>query len=263
MKNTLVIIALLMLVSIQAQTHCHIKDYWEQMFVLDTNVYKQKVHYFIDVKPLPEKHTCARQINKHMTDLKYIRSNYTNYKNKKKDVESITDSVMRQQKLTNLLKNDTMFIQAIIKLGNAWQQNSPKDTVSMNTLMDIAAHYFYLIKITADGRLLGRVCTGANGLNDLKTDRKPIIELFVFYTVFNNYSGKTGQKKYNLRNEYLKGIKDIINLDFGETNNEKKLNLIQGALYYYMYKNQNLKSLLIDAYEKQKDSLPFVLKKES
>lgn len=260
MKNTLIIITLLMLVNLQAQTHCHIKDYWEQMFVLDANTYKQKVHYFIDVIPLPEKHKCARQINKHMADLKYIRSNFTNYKNNKKDVESITDSVVRQQKLTNLLKNDTMFIQAIIKLGNAWQHNPTKDTVSMNTLMDIAAHYFYLNKQTAEGYLGGHVCVGINALNALKTDRKPLIEIFIFKTIFDNYTGKSGQDKYNMHDEFVKGIKNIYKIDLGKVS-DKRLHLAQGAMLMYMYQNQNLKSLLIDAYEKQKDSLAFVLEK--
>ena len=260
MKKLLIIILLLMLGKSQAQNNCHIKDYWQRMFVLDTSVYKQKVNYFIDVKRLPENHKCASKINPHFLELDYISSNFTDFKNKKKILIKITDSVKRQQKLISLLQNDTLFMQAITNLGDVWQQKYKKDTVTMNTLMDIAAHYFYLIKITDDGRLLGRVCAGANGLNDLQVERKPLLEFFVFKTIFDNYSGKTNQEKYNLRQEYVKGIKDIANLDFGKENNEKTLNLIQGALYYYMFHNKALKSLITDTYEQQKDSLPFVLK---
>ena len=262
MKRIIIIILLFFLVNSQAQTNCHIKDYWKKIFVLDTSVYKQKVYYFIDVKRLSEKHKCASKINPHFLELDYIRSNFTNFKNKKKILVKITDSVERQQKLISLLQKDSLFMRTITSLGDAWQQKYKKDTVTMNTLMDIAAHYFYLIKITDDGRLLGRVCAGANGLNDLHVDRKPLLEFFVFKTIFDNYSGKTNQEKYNLRQEYVKGIKDIVNLDFGKDNNEKTLNLIQGALYYYMFHDKVLKSLVTDTYEKQKDSLPFVLKKE-
>ena len=262
MKKLLIIILLLMLGKSQAQNNCHIKDYWQRMFVLDTSVYKQKVYYFIDVKALPENHKCARKINSHILELYYIRSNFTDFKNKKKILIKITDSVKRQQKLISLLQKDTLFMQTIKNLGDAWQQKYTKDTVSINTLMDIAAHYFYLDKLEPDGRLLGRVCTGSNGLNDLQIKRRPLIQLFVFKTVFDNYTGKTNSEKYNLRQEYVKAIKDIANLDFGKENNEKKLNLIQGALYYYMFHSKALKSLITDTYEQQKDSLPFVLKNE-
>jgi len=260
MKRIIIIILLFFLVNSQAQTNCHIKDYWKKIFVLDTSVYKQKVYYFIDVKRLSEKHKCASKINPHFLELDYIRSNFTNFKNKKKILVKITDSVKRQQKLISLLQNDTLFMQAITNLGDAWQQKYKKDTVTINTLMDIAAHYFYLNKQTPEGYLGGHVCVGINALNALQTKRKPLIEPFVFKTIFDNYTGKTSQDKYNMHDEFISAVKEIYNIDLGKTD-DKRLHLAQGAMLMYMYHNKALKSLIIDAYEQQKDSLPFVLKK--
>ncbi len=261
MKKLLIIILLLMLGKSQAQNNCHIKDYWEKIFVLDTNVYKQKVNYFIDVKRLPENHKCASKINSHFLELDYIRSNFTDFKTKKKILIKITDSVKRQQKLISLLQKDSLFMHTITSLGDAWQQKYKKDTVTINTLMDIAAHYFYLNKQTPEGYLGGHVCVGINALNALQTKRKPLIEPFVFKTIFDNYTGETSQDKYNMHDEFISAVKEIYNIDLGKIN-DKRLHLAQGAMLMYMYHNKVLKSLITDTYEKQKDSLPFVLKKE-
>ena len=258
MKKTLFIIALLMLVKTQAQTDCHIKDYWKKIFVLDTNVYKQKVYYFIDVKRLSENHKCASKINPRFLELDYIRSNFTDFKNKKEILIKITDSVKRQQKLIDLLQKDSLFMHTITSLGDAWQQKYKKDTVTINTLMDIAAHYFYLNKQTSEGYLGGHVCVGINALNALQTNRKPLIELFVFKTIFDNYTGETSQDKYNMHDEFINAVKEIYKIDLGKID-EKRLHLAQGAMLMYMFHNEALKSLITDAYEKQKDSLPFVL----
>ena len=85
-----------------------------------------------------------------------------------------------KQKLISLLQKDSLFLQTIIHLGNTWQQKYTKDTVSVNTLMDIAAHFFYLTKITANGRLLVHVCAKTNGLNDLKNRQETYNRIFCF-----------------------------------------------------------------------------------
>jgi len=259
MKKTLFIIAMLMLVKTQAQNNCHIKDYWQRMFVLDTSVYKQKVNYFIDVKRLPENHKCASKINPHFLELDYISSNFTDFKTKKKILIKITDSVKRQQKLIDLLQKDSLFMHTITSLGDAWQQKYSKDTISINTLMDIAAHYFYLDKQTPEGYFGGHVCVRFNALNALQVERKPLIEPFVFKTIFDNYTGETSQDKYNMHDEFISAVKEIYNIDLGKIN-DKRLHLAQGAMLMYMFHNKALKSLIIDAYEQQKDSLPFVIK---
>jgi len=261
MKKYLIIILLSLLGNIQAQSNCHIKNYWQKMFVLDTGIYKQKVNYYITVKQLPDKNKCARKINTHKLELEYVRTNFIKIKNKKEIFKKIPDSVMRQQKLINLLKKDSLFMQTITNLGDAWEHNYQKDTISINTLMDIAAHYFYLNKQTAEGYLGGHVCVGINALNGLQTKRKPLIEPFVFKTIFDNYTGKTTQDKYNMHDEFINGVKEIYKIDFGKTD-ERRLHLAQGAMLMYMFHNPALKSLIIDAYEQQKDSLTFVLKNE-
>ncbi len=260
MRKLLFVILALMFGKAQAQNPCHLKDYWQKIYVLDTSMYRQRVHYYIDVKALPESHKCAPDINSHLTELQYIRSNFTGFKSKKEILKSIPDSVTRQRKLVDLLQKDTLCMQTVTRWGDAWQGKYPKDTVSLNTLMDIAAHFFYLDRQLTDGSLAGHVCTGLNALNSLQTERKPLVEPFVFRTIYDNFIGKsTG--KYNLHDEYVKAVKEIYKIDLGKVN-EHRLVLAQGAMLMYMFENEVLKSVLIEAYEKQKEHLPFVLEKE-
>jgi len=261
MKKVLIIILLSIIGNTQAQSNCHIKNYWQKMFILDTGIYKQKLNYYITVKQLPDKNKCARRINAHKLELEYIRTNFIKIKDKKEIFNKIPDSVMRQQKLINLLKKDSLFMQTITNLGDAWEHNYQKDTISIHTLMDIAAHFFYLDRQQANGAVGGHICSGFNALNGWQTKRKPLIETFVYKTVIENFTGKTNHEKYNMRDEYYKALKEIAQIDWGEVN-DKRLHLLQGAMVMYMFHNKALKSLIKDAYEQQKDSLTFVLKKE-
>ncbi|MFN3302060.1 MAG: hypothetical protein ACK413_03485, partial [Patescibacteria group bacterium] len=130
----------------------------------------------------------------------------------------------------------------------------PKDTVSMDKLLNVAVKYFSIMRLTDEGHYVGKVCVGLNDIKKTESERKPFIEAFSFSSILKHYQSE----EYSMYDEFVKAIKELYKVNLGIDKNEKLLRA-QGAMFLLMRNNENLKKMLKSEYEKQKDSLPFIL----
>ncbi|HLW39886.1 MAG TPA: hypothetical protein VKX31_05815 [Brumimicrobium sp.] len=130
----------------------------------------------------------------------------------------------------------------------------PKDTVTMNELLNIAVKYFSISRVTKEGDYVGRVCVGLNDIKSTEDVRKPYLEAFAFSSIMKHYQSD----EYSLRIEFTNAMKELYAVNLGIDLEERFLRA-QGAMFFLMRNNNVLKEVLISEYEKQKKYFPFVL----
>ncbi len=252
----LIIISLIFISSLSvAQKKCNLVGEFAKIYKENKVIYKGTPYLYETVKKLDSSNTCARFVNNNKQFIHYLLSHFSKRQERNKILLKINDTIKLQYKFIDLLKKDTIFVQLMNKLSNTINTQKKTDTITMDKLSDISVKYFYIFKIE-EGNYAGKVCGGKNGI--LKTEKKrlPFAEAFAFSAIFDHYNSD----KFNMYNEFVKGIKELYKLELGIEKDEKLLRA-QGAMYMFMKNNQTLKDLLIYEYEKKKQFLPFILKK--
>jgi hypothetical protein len=135
------------------------------------------------------------------------------------------------------------------------EKSIPKDSISMDKLLNVAVKYFSILKITEDGYYAGKVCTGLNDIKKTEKVRKPQLEAFCFSSIMKYYQGT----EFNMYDEFVKSIKELYKINLGVDRSERLLRA-QGAMYFLMRNSENLKKMLRSEYELNKVILPFALK---
>lgn len=168
---------------------------------------------------------------------------------------TISDSVALQTEYIKSLKEDSLFNSVISDLvSKTIYKSKPKDTISLDKLLNIAVKYFYIWFINDEGSYVGKVCGGLNSIKKTEKVRQPQIEAFCFISIYMNYEGK----KYNMHEEFIKALKELNKVQLG-IDLEERLLRAQGAMFLLMKNNKNLQNMLISEYNKNKNNLPFVL----
>lgn len=132
------------------------------------------------------------------------------------------------------------------------------DTLSMDELLDVAVKFFAVTHIDDEDRLVGQLCTRANGHAYTQPKRDKKIESFcagVIYTHVND-------DEYNMFQEYKDALQEVNTLNLG-LNKQDRLLRAQGALFMLMKMNPKLRALLRMEYENQKHMLHFYLKPDA
>lgn len=209
---------------------------------------------------------CSDMINQSIKNgdffiyIDYLLTNFSSFQNEKKLLE-IEDSTTLQKEYIANLQKDSLFNSTMNELyDKSFGKSKPRDTVTMNELLNIAVKFFLIMNINDKGSYIGKVCIGINGIKSTLEIRKPLIEAFCYASIYNNYFWNNYQgNEINLYDEFVKAIKEIYKLDLGTDKNEKLLRA-QGAVFIIMRNNENLKKVLTREYEKYRDFLPFILK---
>ena len=163
---------------------------------------------------------------------------------------------MLQNEYINKLKEDTSFNSVMTDLiSKTVEKTKMKDTVSMDKLLDIAVKFFGIIEFGDNGKYTGKFCIGDNFIKKTEKVRKPQIEAFCYSAISSNYQ----EGPYNLQKEFAINRKELRSINLGIDNDERLLRA-QGAMFFLMKNNENLKKMLISEYEKNKENLPFILK---
>ena len=257
MKQLLLIITIGLFVGKTfSQTNCLIENEYDKIFKIEKKKYGEREYLLITVNKIDSTTCFSDLVNNNGQYIEYLRRHFSDDSNYEKLI-AITDTVELQKQYIKTLENDSLFNEVMHKLTEKItdESNYIPDTVSMDELLDIAVKYFSIIKINEKGYYAGKVCTGINGLEQTEKDRKPHIEAFCFTTIVKNYQGE----KYNMYNEFVKGIKELYKINLGIENDDRLLRA-QGAMYMIMRNNEKLKELLRSEYENKKHYLPFVLK---
>jgi hypothetical protein len=256
MKQFLIISAMLVITSHSfAQQNCEvIKNYGD--FI---KIRKEKYHdqeYLINTVVETKSDNCySKAVNANLDYFNYLLTNYYSSKSNYQNLLKITDTVMLQKTYIDSLQKDSLFNAVMAEyFAKTIEKRLPKDTVSMDRLLNIAVKYFAILRLDKDGNYMGKVCTGMNLLQKSEKNRRPQLGAFCFSSIMKNYQGK----EFSMYDEFVKAIKELYKVNLGDDKDEKLLRA-QGGMFLLMRNNENLKKMLISEYEQKKEYLPFVL----
>lgn len=242
---------------LRAQSTSQLKTAYAQIFKIEQKQYKSRTYHQRSVNKLPTSHFLAKLVNANQQYLHYLLSNFA-----KPDYKALKQTKSPEQ-LQNLfiemLQKDDKFNQVMEKFASRVLNKSAQkpDTITTGDLMNIAAKYFTIRKITAKGQYTLKVCGGLNGIRSTEAQRNPQLEAFCFSTILKNYMNRQSR----LGAEVIKNARKLYGVKLG-VKKEERLLRAQGALFMLMYGNDLLKKLLLEAYETQKQNLPFIIKAE-
>lgn len=129
---------------------------------------------------------------------------------------------------------------------------SVSDTLTMDSLLDVAVKYFDL-QIVENGRYGARLCTGFSIHSSTQPVRDKQLELFCAGAIMEHSEGESG-----LHEEFIKAVNEVVKMNLGLDKQERLLRA-QGALFMLMKLNPKLRQVLWTEYEKQKHMLHFYL----
>ena len=250
-------VGLLISSALYAQSTPQLKSAYAQIFKIEQKKYKSRTYHQRSVNKLPASHFLAKLVNSNQQYLHYLLSNFA-----KLDYKALkqTKNPKQLQKLfITMLQQDEKFNQVMVKFASrALSKSAQKpDTITTGDLMNIAAKYFTIRKITAKDQYALKVCGGLNGIRSTEAKRSPQLEAFCFSTILKNYMNRQS----GLGTEVIKNARKLYGVKLG-VKKEERLLRAQGALFMLMYGNDLLKKLLLESYEAKKEYLPFVIKAE-
>lgn len=244
------------LITIQGygQKQCDIKTHYEDFISVQKSIYNEKAYLTKRVIETQKKSCFSDLVNNNPMFIDYLLTNFSsnaNYQN----LLDLPDSIAIRNRYFNDLKKDSLFNSVMTDLVNKTiDKTTPKDRISMDKLLNVAVKYFSIMRLTDEGHYVGKVCVGLNDIKKTESERKPFIEAFSFSSILKHYQSE----EYSMYDEFVKAIKELYKVNLGIDKDEKLLRA-QGAMFLLMRNNENLKKMLKNEYEKQKDHLPFVL----
>jgi hypothetical protein len=134
-------------------------------------------------------------MNNNLMFFNYLLENFST-DDKSNQILQLVDSIKLRNTYISHLKNDSLYN----SIMNSWLnktilKRTPKDTVSINELLNIAVKYFAVTKIDKVGNIRGKVCGGINFIKQTEVIRKPFLEAFAFSSIFKHYESD----EYNMR----------------------------------------------------------------
>lgn len=256
MKKLILTTIILILITIQGygQKQCDIKTHYEDFISVQKSIYNEKAYLTKRVIETQKKSCFSDLVNNNPMFIDYLLTNFSsnaNYQN----LLDLPDSIAIRNRYFNDLKKDSLFNSVMTDLVNKTiDKTTPKDRISMDKLLNVAVKYFSIMRLTDEGHYVGKVCVGLNDIKKTESERKPFIEAFSFSSILKHYQSE----EYSMYDEFVKAIKELYKVNLGIDKDEKLLRA-QGAMFLLMRNNENLKKMLKNEYEKQKDHLPFVL----
>jgi hypothetical protein len=256
MKKLILTTIILTFISIQGfgQKQCDIKNHYEDFISIQKSFYNEKAYLIKSVVETQKKSCFSDLVNNNPMFIDYILTNFSSNENYQNLLE-LTDSIAIRDKYFKDLRKDSLFNSVMTDLVNKTiDRKIPKDTISMDKLLNVAVKYFSIMRLTDEGNYVGKVCVGFNDIKKTESERNPFIEAFSFSSILKHYESE----EYSMYDEFVKAIKELYKVNLGIDKNERLLRA-QGAMYLLMRNNENLKKMLKSEYEKQKDYLPFIL----
>ncbi|MBP8823484.1 MAG: hypothetical protein KBH07_07560 [Flavobacteriales bacterium] len=256
MKKLILTTIILTLITIQGygQKQCDIKTHYEDFILVQKSIYNEQAYLTKRVVETQKKSCFSDLVNNNPMFINYLLINFSsnaNYQN----LLDLPDSIAIRHKYFNDLKEDSLFNSVMTDLVNETiDKTTPKDTISMDKLLNVAVKYFSIMRLTDEGHYVGKVCVGLNDIKKTENERKPFIEAFSFSSILKHYQSED----YSMYDEFVKAIKELYKVNLGIDKDEKLLRA-QGAMFLLMRNNENLRKMLKSEYGKQKDYLPFIL----
>ncbi|MBK6953734.1 MAG: hypothetical protein IPH24_17295 [Crocinitomicaceae bacterium] len=237
------------------QKECLITEHYEDFITVEKTTINEKNYLIKRIVETDKKSCFSDLINNNTTFIDYLLTNFSSNANFQ-NLLSLTDSIALRKAYFLDLKKDSVFNSVMTELiAKSISKEIPKDTVSMDNLLNIAVKYFSIVGLTEEGYYSGKVCVGLNDIKKTEKERKPFIEAFCFSSILEHYQSE----EYSMYDEFVKAIKELYKVNLG-IDREEKLLRAQGAMYLLMRNSENLNKMLASEYESNKDYLPFILK---
>lgn len=125
--------------------------------------------------------------------------------------------------------------------------------VTLQDLINVAVRFFYPDRVLEKG-FQGHICAGINGFKDFQGERNLQVEAFCYEALFQELRSK--EQRYRLRDKFSSLLAESWRLKLS-ADEDKKLARAQGAVWAALARDPDIKQLLIEAYERKKDYLPF------
>jgi hypothetical protein len=256
MKKSILTTIILTQISINGfgQKQCDIKNHYEDFISIQKSFYNEKAYLIKRVVETKKKSCFSDLVNNNPMFIDYILTNFSSNANYQNLLE-LTDSIEIRDNYFKYLRQDSLFNSVMTDLvSKTIDRKIPKDTISMDKLLNVAVKYFSIMRLTDEGHYVGKICVGLNDIKKTENERKPFIEAFSFSSILKHYQSE----EYSMYNEFVEAIKELYKVNLGIDKDEKLLRA-QGAMFLLMRNNENLRKMLKSEYEKQKDYLPFIL----
>jgi len=256
MKKLILATIILTLITIQGygQKQCDIINHYEDFISIQRSTYNANDYLIKRVFEAQRKSCFSELVNNNPMFFDYLLKNFSSNPNYQSLLE-LTDSIAIRNKYFLDLKKDSLFNSVMADLvSKTIDKKIPKDTVSMDKLLNVSVKYFSIMRLTDEGHYVGKVCVGLNDIKKTENERKPFIEAFSFSSILKHYQSE----EFSMYDEFVMAIKELYKVNLGIDKNEKLLRA-QGAMFLLMRNNENLKRMLKSEYEKHKENLPFIL----
>ena len=237
-----------------SQAKCDIINNYGNFISIQKISYDDEEYVFNQVIETVNQDCYTNLINNNIDFINYLMTNFSSPPNET-ELLKITDSLKLQNKYISDLQKDSAFNSIMLELvSKSIDKSKPKDSISMDKLLNIAVKYFSIFQIDDNDNYVGKVCAGLNGIESTEILRKPFVEAFCFSSILNHYQSD----EYSMHEEFVKAIQELYKVNLGIDKQEKLLRS-QGAIFLLMRNNENLKNMLLSEYEKKKEYLPFIL----
>lgn len=191
-----------------------------------------------------------------LDDKHYIGYLYDHFRKNKNILEPIIDENRIEEayeQYRNEVKKDTLLVNTLQRISElSLKQIEEKPVYSFTKILDFATKFIKITGITEKDNYTVRVCSGHTNLIETQEERLADIEAFCFVTILKAFAIKDGP----LQKEVYKEFAKIVPLSMGIDRNDRLLRA-QGAFFVLMYQNETLRNILKEAYEKDKEILPF------
>ncbi|MDP2208625.1 MAG: hypothetical protein Q8K98_07605 [Bacteroidota bacterium] len=240
-----------------------IKDFSKNIFKVNVMEYGDKKYSVMAVDTVDSSHFLHNFVQQNRVALDYLLQNQLEIKS-----DSFKILVDNKEELIkyfyNSIDKDTAFTNSFTDLicyylsaqGNpvAGYNYKTKYDVSINKIASITARFFYPNKLIEGKSISMKLCVAALSFKDYEGERNFLEEAFAFSVVV----GSAQSDNQALIEEYKKEANFVINMKLS-SQEDVKLNRIQGAIWALLSKNPIVIEEIKTKYNEQKDSLPFSL----
>jgi len=234
---------------------CNIIAYYGDFIKISRKSYEGKEYLSQDIVETPYTN-CFSAVTNNTMYIDYLLTNFSSSFLYSDELQNIKDSLLLQKQYIDSLQKDTTFNKVMTELASKTiNKTIPRDSITMDQMLDIAVKYFSIMAINKDGDYQAKVCTGMNDIKKTEKIKKPLLEAFCFSSIAKNYQGK----KFNMMNEMVKSAKQLYKINLGIDEHERLLRA-QGAMYFLMRNDRSLEKMLRREYKANKKNLPFILK---
>jgi hypothetical protein len=257
MKQFILILGVAFSLQAFSQTKCDMQSHYGDFIKIKKGGYDNKEYLFPEAVRVDTQYCFADYVNNNLRHIGYFIDVFCSSRKHLNDLLKIEDSLALQSAFNTLLQEDSVFNAVMFELtAKVIDKTIPKDTITINDLLNITIKLFYVHNITEEGYYQSKICGGINGFAETEQERNPFLETFAWVSISKYYySGK----EYDMYEEFANVMRDLYEINLG-IDKEKRLLRARGAVYMQMFYNQKLRDMLLYEYEQKKEYLPFVLR---